>query len=264
VPETLLIPLYGRALETGRPDAIVRDPKAVDLVGRPDADFARFGRGSVQHAIRARELDSIVRAFLGRHPAALVVNLGAGPDTAFDRVDDGRVRWDELDLPEVIALRPRLFAETARRRALARSALDPAWLDEVERRPRALVLAAGVLRYFPGAEVRRLVAALADRFPGGQLVFDTVPARLSRKTVRDAQKPPPPGGRYRWPAMPWGIDRPDGPRLAAWHPRIEVVRRLDPVVGYRRRLGLIGLLSLVPALNRRFGGSIVHLRFREA
>jgi hypothetical protein len=63
--------------------------------------------------------------------------------------------------------------------------------------------------------------------------------------------------------VPWGIDQPDVPRLAAGHPRIEVVRRPDPVLGYRRRLGPIGLFSLVPALNHRFGGSIVHLRFRE-
>ena len=36
VSQTLLIPLYFRALESQRPDALVRDPKAVELVGQLD------------------------------------------------------------------------------------------------------------------------------------------------------------------------------------------------------------------------------------
>ena len=34
VPETLLWTLYHRALEARRPDAVLRDPMAVDLVDR--------------------------------------------------------------------------------------------------------------------------------------------------------------------------------------------------------------------------------------
>ena len=40
VARTLLIPLYIRALESRRPDALLRDPKALELVGRIDFDFS--------------------------------------------------------------------------------------------------------------------------------------------------------------------------------------------------------------------------------
>ncbi len=40
VSQTLLIPLYFRALAFHRPDALVRDPKAVELVGQLDYDFS--------------------------------------------------------------------------------------------------------------------------------------------------------------------------------------------------------------------------------
>jgi O-methyltransferase involved in polyketide biosynthesis len=41
VPETLLIPLNNRAMETQRPDALIKDEKAVELVGQMSYDFDR-------------------------------------------------------------------------------------------------------------------------------------------------------------------------------------------------------------------------------
>jgi hypothetical protein len=70
VPETLLIPLYGRAAETPRPDAIVRDSKAVELVGRLDADFSRFGRGYAAARGRAGAGATARSAGRGDRPAA--------------------------------------------------------------------------------------------------------------------------------------------------------------------------------------------------
>ena len=49
-------------------------------------------------------MDAAIRTFLARHPDAVVVNLGGGLDTRFFRVDNGRVLWKEIDVPESIAL----------------------------------------------------------------------------------------------------------------------------------------------------------------
>jgi O-methyltransferase involved in polyketide biosynthesis len=44
VPETLLWTLYHRATDARRPDAVLRDPKAVELLDRIDFPFEeRFG-----------------------------------------------------------------------------------------------------------------------------------------------------------------------------------------------------------------------------
>jgi O-methyltransferase involved in polyketide biosynthesis len=42
VQETLLIPLYGRAMENRKPDPALRDPRAEEIVASIDYDFARF------------------------------------------------------------------------------------------------------------------------------------------------------------------------------------------------------------------------------
>ncbi len=44
VQETMLIPLYGRALETARRRPIVRDSKAAEIVDGLDYDWVKFRR----------------------------------------------------------------------------------------------------------------------------------------------------------------------------------------------------------------------------
>ena len=42
VPETMLVPLYARALETQRENGLIRDDHAVEMVAKIDYDFAKF------------------------------------------------------------------------------------------------------------------------------------------------------------------------------------------------------------------------------
>ncbi|MGE5138986.1 MAG: class I SAM-dependent methyltransferase [Rudaea sp.] len=181
VAETLLITLYIRAMESQRADALVKDERAEALVGQLDQETLRktlaltddFSRVAV--ILKGREFDRFARDFLARHPDAVVGHIGCGLDTRFERVDDGRVEWYDLDLPEVIALRRELIGgEGVRHHFLADSALDRAWLDTVSahRQRPFLFLAEGVFMYFEGAQVRSLVLALRDRFPGSELVLD--------------------------------------------------------------------------------------------
>src|ERR671921_2994947 len=110
VPETLLWTLYHRAVEARRPDAVLRDPKGVELVGRLDYPFEeRFGRGRLGQwqALRVQCFDREIRRYLIEHPGATVVALGEGLETQFWRVDDGRVQWRRVDLPAVRELPPR-------------------------------------------------------------------------------------------------------------------------------------------------------------
>jgi O-methyltransferase involved in polyketide biosynthesis len=178
VSETLLIPLYIRAMESQRPDALIRDDRAVALIGQIDYDFSRFRLEAHDHVaivLRNREFDRHARDFLSRCPEAVVVHIGCGLDSRFERVDDGQVEWYDLDLPKVIALRRKLIGdEGARYHLLDCSVFDSAWLKRVSvhhQRP-FLFLAEGVLMYFEEAQVKSLVLTLREHFPGAELVCD--------------------------------------------------------------------------------------------
>ena len=182
VSETLLLPLYNRAIESQRPDAIIKDEKAVELVTQMGLDFSRVKQVrmtrmlGVMRIIFAREFDRYARDFLMRHPEAVVVHIGCGLDSRFDRVDNGQVEWYDLDLPEVIELRRKLFGngvhalsevEGERYHLLGCSVLEDAWLVAVKSTsPRPILfLAETVLIYLTEAQVKRLVLAPCDRFP---------------------------------------------------------------------------------------------------
>ncbi|MFG2495471.1 class I SAM-dependent methyltransferase [Streptomyces caniferus] len=171
---------------------------------------------------RGRRVDAAVRAYLERHPEATVVALGEGLGTGFWRLDNGRLTWLTVVPPETAAARRMLFPDGARHRTVACAVTDHGWLDAVREPCRGVVVTApGVLMRLPPSAVRALLAACAERFPGGVLVFDALP-RWAAALARRA------GGRGPAPVR-WGLDRAQLPRVAGAHPGIVAVRELGPV-----------------------------------
>jgi len=193
VSETLFLPLYSLALESQRSDPIMVDEGAVALTRRLNEHFAdsdkklfrRLAAGRLPSALltsmslRVRQYDRFVAEFLARESDGIVVNLGCGLDDRRRRVDNGTMRWFDLDLPEVIALRREFLGETERMRFIARSVLDFAWMDELPSEPgsKLLFVAGGLFMYLPPEGVRALVNTLAARFPGSELVAEVASAR---------------------------------------------------------------------------------------
>jgi len=244
VSRTLMIPLYIRAMESRRPDAIVRDPKALELVGRLDYDFSlvrsRKEGDQVNMLLRMREFDRLARAFLAEHPDGVIVDLGCGLDTRFERIDNGRVEWCGLDLPEVIELRKELLDETPRSRFIGRSVLDFSWMDALKGQAgkHFLFLAEGVLYYLEQADVKELVRELAERFPGAELIFDA----YSPVVIRFHPHPP------DVPTVHWGLK--DDRDVEAWAPGVRLLDRCYYFDRPEPRLGVYQLIRYIPFFAR--------------
>ena len=129
-----MLTLKVRATEARRPDGIIDDPMAIELVDSIEFDFAKFGYTRRQDmALRALAFDDATRAYLVDHPAATVVALAEGLQTSFYRIAAGdvgdRFRWLTVDLPPMIELRNRLLPPSDRVTVCAQSALDYGWMD---------------------------------------------------------------------------------------------------------------------------------------
>jgi len=177
IEETLLIPLWIRAKLSREHNSVLNDTKAIELVERIDYDFSTLDGNPFESNLffvaRAKQFDDKIRAYIREHPRASVVNIGAGLDTTFYRVDNGTIRWYDLDLPDVIALRKQLLPETDRTRCIAKSLFDSSWYTDIKNTGEGVFLmAAGVLFYFEEAQVRRFFSSLADKFPGSEIVFN--------------------------------------------------------------------------------------------
>ena len=183
VPETMLQTLHARAQYTLSHPQLLSDPQAVELVSRIDYDFtAARSDQLMSFGTTARTLlfDDLVRDFIARHPGCTVVNVGCGLDTRFHRVDDGKTRWYDLDLPQVIDVRRRLIAPVDRVRTIAASAMDPRWPGEVEVTGEVLVVVEGLTMYLSSDDLRILMGIIHDSFPGATALVEVMAPLFQR------------------------------------------------------------------------------------
>jgi O-methyltransferase involved in polyketide biosynthesis len=261
ISETMLWSLHNRASETRRPDGVLVDPESVRIRSAINYDFARFFGDPVGSlAARAAEIDRALRSWLKQHPDGCVVSLGEGLETQCRRVDNGRLRWLSVDLPDAIRLRERFLTPTPRFCHIAASALDPVWMDGVDPQSDIFIVAQGLLMYLEPEAVRRLFTSIADRFPAAEIVFDAVPRWFSHLTLWGLNQTP----HYRLPAMPWGINRDElESTLRNWLPRVAAVEFLD----YRAPRGLPRVLAdmtnQIP-VARHAVPSLVHVKMANA
>jgi len=207
VSETALMTLKVRATEASRPDSIIDDPMAIKLVEAIDFPWAKFGVSRRQDmAVRARAFDGETRRYLADHPRATVVALAEGLQTSFYRLDASDVghefRWLTVDLPPMVELRRKLLPPSDRIEMCAQSALDFTWMDKVPTDDGVFITAEGLLMYLQPDEVLGLIAACAERFPGGRMMFDLPPAWFAKAITRGVLRP---SLRYRVPAMPFSM-----------------------------------------------------------
>jgi len=186
--------LWGRAQLSREYSSLFYDAKAIELVERIDysPDFSASDvppfEGMMLNillsrkvnlpefglvAIRAKPFDEKVKAYIAEHPYASVINIAAGLDTTFCRVDNGTIHWYDLDLPAVIDIRRQLLPEPERVTYIAKSLLDPSWCEDVKHTEDGVfMIAGGVLRFLEEAQVKQFFSMLADNFPCGEIVFN--------------------------------------------------------------------------------------------
>ena len=181
VQETLIIPLYSRKLCSELYPNLYRDETAVRLIEKIDYDFSEAEKksrslmqrfGSLEVAMRQNDLAWEVRDYLKIHPNAAVVNLGCGLDSTGRSCDNGSCKIYNLDLPDVIAVRNQLLPAGDREENIPCNLNDTEWFTKIDASEGAIFFASGVFYYFLTEQVRTLVQAMADSFPGGVLVFD--------------------------------------------------------------------------------------------
>ncbi|WP_375770656.1 class I SAM-dependent methyltransferase [Archangium gephyra] len=232
---TYLATLYGKAMDASAESPILGDRFAADAVARIDYDFEALKLprgGEITLPMRARHFDQWTRAFLAANPESTVLHLGCGLDTRVYRIDPGpKVRWFDVDLPEVIALREQLYPEREGYRRMGASVTEPAWLEAIPGDTPVLVIAEGLMMYLHEKDGTALLRRITERFPSGQIAFDGYSGAMVRlvsrlATVRGAKV-----------ELVWGVDDPHA--LEKQVPKLRLVES----VGFLTMPELVGRLS---------------------
>lgn len=120
-----------------------------------------------------RILDGWTRDFIARHREATVLHLGCGLDSRIFRIDPAsNIRWFDLDYPEVIALRRKLYPQRDGYSLIGSSVTDPNWVADVPVDRPTIIVAEGLFPYLPAEEAPKLLRRLTAHLQCGELVFD--------------------------------------------------------------------------------------------
>ena len=107
IQETALIPLAIKASETARPNARIKDEKAKEIIDTLGVDVSKYDPFLSHEGVVARTIlyRKQLKELLKKYPDAVCINLGCGFDDKFSQVDNGRLQWFDVDLPDQIAVR---------------------------------------------------------------------------------------------------------------------------------------------------------------
>ena len=204
--ETLMLPLYGRYKANQMYPELFKDTTAKKIIDRIDYDIeqADMGKGpQFVYGMRQDIAERKIKEFLAKYPDGIIVNLGCGLDTIFDHIDNGRCRFVNIDFPEVIEFRQKLFDPREREINIGKDANDHTWMDGIgyASGDGVFVMSLGVLFYFQPDDVRRLIDSIGRHFPGAVMCFDYENAKMLAKSNKAVIKT---GNKGAW--MPFSME----------------------------------------------------------
>ncbi len=262
VPETLLVALWARAVESKHSNPIIKDEKAVEIIEQINYDFRRLDEDDknwptqISVAVRTELLDNALMDFMSKNPYGIIINIGCGLDTRFSRLDNGKIHWFDLDLPETIEFRKHFFKETGRYKMIAKSVFDYSWINKIKADEPVLIIIEGVLMYFTDTEVEELFNKFVSSFKSAEMLIEITNLHLVKQSKKDDLI----NKQYKINAtLKWGIK--NGREIEKLNNNIKFINEWHYFDYHRDRWKIIRWLSLIPLFKNRFGNRIVHLKF---
>ncbi|MCM1543617.1 MAG: class I SAM-dependent methyltransferase [Blautia sp.] len=241
VQETALIPLAVRASETKRRNARIHDEKAVEIIETLAVDTRNIDKFMSHEGVVARTImfDRTLKKLLGKYPDAVCVNVGCGLDDRFSRVDNGKVRWFNVDLPDSIEVRKKVFTETEREHMLAGDILETGWIKGIPKADVVVVIAEGLLMYFSKEQVSTILHNITDSFGRGFLLAELMHPKMMKEKVHDTVK-------HTNAKFGWGTKT--GNDLLELDPKLELIRE-SSFWDEMKKYTLVGKIGSVMAKN---------------
>lgn len=256
VPETMLWPLYNRGCEQKRNDRMLEDPMSLELMESIDYDYREnFGKFNAGHPMRSRVFDDAVKEWLVSNPEGTVISVGEGIDTQFWRVDNGKLSWVSVDLPEAIEIRNILLPKHERIKTIACSAIDFDWMNEIPAEKPVFIVMAGVIMYFREEEGKDLLTEIAEYFKDAEIVLDMIPEWYSKKTIKGMYVTK----NYKAPPMPWGLNFCKSEDLIKVHSSLKIKQQLSFADRFPKRMRPYSYFRNIKWVRNNFAPWMVQL-----
>ncbi len=187
VEKTMLLTLFTKAKHSQEKNHKFYDPKAIEVISEIDYDFTIASKDrSMQMGVISRTivLDDMVSEYISNHPNCTVINIASGMDTRFNRLDNGMIKWYNVDLENSARFRLNYIEDTDRVKTLAYSAMDPSWADKIETDDDVLFIIEGLSMYLTEEENKMILDIIDQNFKSCTIFTEIMPP-VSVKNVKE-------------------------------------------------------------------------------
>ena len=178
VANTLFVPLVARINISKKFPEYFYDEKALELEQYlpKGVDKGASEYSNMASVARYFNMDKMVLEFIKRYTECNIVYLGAGLETAYDRLSEKierqTVHWYAADLPEVIEARKKVFGQRKNETLIAGDMFKLEWVKEMDNSHPTLLIVSGVFQYFHEEEIIAFIKACGKAFSKGEMLFD--------------------------------------------------------------------------------------------
>lgn len=253
IPESMIKALYARANEGKKATKFIDCKRTQEIVTYFDEETQEkygnsvMGRGAIARSIL---LDKMVKEYIGKHPNATIVNIACGADTRFYRVDNGQIRWYNMDLPATIEARKRLMEEGDRVFYIEKGIVDESWASDVQAEGPVLVIAETLSMYLTKNDVQKIFTAIRKNFSEAEVFMEVTASYIVKHATEGS-------GENNRPKYSFGVKK--GKELQQFNAGFQWVKDVSLLAGLRKMYPSYYLMQLLPSM-RRISNKIVVLR----
>ena len=189
VEKTMLLTLFAKAKKTQKKNHKFYDSKAIEVISKIDYDFSIAEKDKFMQLgtiARTIVLDEMVGDYINSHPECTIVNIASGMDTRFNRLDNGKINWYNVDLKNSANYRLKYIEDTDRVTTLAYSAMDPSWADEILIRNDVLFIVEGLTMYLNQKDVEDIINIIDANFDGCTIFMEIMPPVSVKNTKEES------------------------------------------------------------------------------
>lgn len=246
VEKTMLLTLFAKAQHSQKKNHRFFDQKAIDVISQIDYDFSvadkdRFMKYGV--ISRTIVLDEMVSDYIDKNPHATIVNIGSGMDTRFNRLDNGLIRWYNIDLENSANFRLQYIEDNERVTTLAYSAMDPAWANEIKiESGNLLFIIEGLSMYLTEKDNKDILKIIAENFRRCTVFVEIMPPvsveNVTEKSVEETDS-----------KFIWGVQK--GSQLVKLNSAFRWIRDVNLFDGMNKFKPAFRLFTWLPFLRRK-------------
>ena len=243
VEKTMLLTLFAKAQHSQEKNHKFYDRNAIEVISNIEYDFtaAKKDRKMNMGVIgRTIVLDEMVSDYIKKHPHCTIINIASGMDTRFNRLDNNKIKWYNIDLENSAKFRLKYIEDNERVKTLAYSAMDEKWADEIEiENSNVLFIIEGLTMYLPEKDVSNILKIINDNFRHCMEIMPPISVKHTKEiSVEETNS-----------EFIWGLQK--GYELLNLNPNFKWIKDVNLFDGVNKYKPIFRLFTWIPLIKNR-------------